>query len=373
LSKLIGVLEALAPLELAEAWDNVGLLVDPRESERELEVERALLTIDLSEAVLAEALGERVECVIAYHPPLFQPRRRLSRRVDAALFAAAAAGLAIYSPHTALDSVAGGVNDWLISGFGAGRVEALKPALGVDDNAELKLVIFVPASHVAPLRSALAAVGAGAIGAYRECSFTLQGEGTFFGDESTNPTVGEKGRLERAAESRLEMVCPRAVLAEAARAIARVHPYEEPAWEVYPLAPKPSAGAGVGRRVTLAHPAPLEALVERAKRHLGLARLRLAACPEHARDKLISRVAVCAGAGGSVLGSNVDCDLFVTGELRHHDVLAHLAAGRSVMLCEHSNSERGYLPHFRERILHASGASFELLIAKSDREPLDIV
>ncbi len=373
LSALVRALERLAPPALAEEWDNVGLLVDPRAPGQELELERVLLTIDFTEAVLAEALRERASALIAYHPPLFQPLRRLSRRRAPALYGALAAGLAVYSPHTALDAAADGLNDWLVAGLGAGSVAPLQPAQQLDAYAELKLVVFVPESHLVSVREALSESGAGVIGAYRECSFALEGEGTFFGDESTNPALGERGRLERVREARLEMVCSRAALPRAAAALARVHPYEEPAWDVVPLAAKPQVKAGLGRCLTLSEATPLSALVERVKQHLGLSRVRLATAAEHAAGKLISKVAVCAGAGGSVLGAGVDAELLVSGEMRHHDVLARLAEGKSVILCDHTNSERGYLPRYRERILAACDGAVEVLLASSDREPLAIV
>jgi dinuclear metal center YbgI/SA1388 family protein len=372
LSSLVSVLEALAPLTFAEAWDNVGLLIDPRAFGAELDVERVLLTIDATPEVLREAKEARIQCLIAYHPPLFQARKRISARADPAVFAALEAGFAVYSPHTALDSAPLGLNDWLVEGLGAGDVRALSPHLGQDAGGELKLVVFVPKDNADSLREALASAGAGTIGAYSQCSFNIDGEGTFFGDESTRPAVGSAACLERVPETRLEMVCKKSALPALVGAIARVHPYEEPAWDVYPLSPKPHARAGSGRELALHEPITISDAVLRVKKHLGLAQVRLAASEAHARGARLSSIAVCAGSGGGVFEGH-QAELYLTGEMRHHDVLARVNAGQSVILCEHTHTERGYLPRLRERLLEASAAKLDVRLATADREPLTLV
>lgn len=372
LSSVLQALEVLAPLELAESWDNVGLLLDPRSDDRETQIERVLLTIDLTRPVLREAIDAKTDCVVAYHPPIFGPLKRLSRRNEGVLFESVAANLAIYSPHTALDAAPGGMNDWLAEAF-SGDVSPITPAGRLEPSADLKLVVFVPVEHADALRDALAEAGAGRIGNYSSCSFNLEGVGTFFGQEGSEPVVGEPGRLERSPEVRLEMVCGKGDLSGVARAIDRCHPYEEPAWDVYPLAPKPQLGAGTGRLVTLPSPRTLGELVASVKAHLGLTVVRLAMAPEHAEESSIRRIAVCAGSGASVFERVQDADLYVTGELGHHAVLRAVARGASVVLCEHSNSERGYLPRLRQRLLSATENRIQVSLATADREPLTVV
>jgi dinuclear metal center YbgI/SA1388 family protein len=377
LARLMSALERIAPLELAESWDNVGLLVDPRAPGAELDVSRVLLTIDATPEVIEEAVAARAGCIVAYHPPLFEARRRYARKNEPLLFAAASAPFAVYSPHTALDAAKDGLNDWLARCLGEGEIEPLVAArAGVA--RELKLVVFVPEEHADPLRDALAAAGAGVIGNYTRCSFNLKGEGTFFGDQATKPAVGEKGRLERVPELRLEMVCPERALPAVARALVQHHPYEEPAWEVHPLAAKPVVGAGRARRISLTTPRPLLDLVAELKANLGLPHLRLAASPAHRKGSLIRSASVAAGAGAGAFESSaasdeLASDLYVTGEMRHHDVLALLARGASVVLCEHSSSERGYLAHFRKRLLKETANAISVAIARKDSEPLRVV
>jgi hypothetical protein len=222
------------------------------------------------------------------------------------------------------------------------------------------------------LRRALSEAGAGVIGDYTECSYELAGNGTFLGGTATNPAVGERGRFERVPETRLEMVCPREALPHAAEALRRVHPYEEPAWDVVPLVEKPALGFGAGRAVELDEPAPLGALVERIKAHIGRPWVRVAAAERHAKGTPIRSAAVCAGSGGGFVAEARSRDVYLTGELRHHDVLSLLARGTSVVLCEHSSSERGYLRVLDERLSAGAGSALEVLISEADRDPVAI-
>ena len=365
LEDLLSVLEDLAPPGLAEEWDRVGLLVDPRP---DLSIARLFLTVDLTEPVLEEALEEKAGMILAYHPPLFHPLKSLawSNPGERVLIKVVQAGIPVYSPHTALDAAPGGVNDWLAEAFGPARVEPLVPGPAP---REFKLVTFVPPEKADALRAALARAGAGVIGNYRECSFSLEGAGTFFGGEETSPVVGERGRLERVKEVRLEMVFPPSLLPGIAGVLSREHPYEEPAWDIYPLERKPIPGAGQGRFVETARSLSPQALVRRLKGHLGLTEVSAAFPP--ALEK-VSRIALCAGAGNQVLRDQDRAQVVVTGEMSHHDVLAHLAAGRGVILCGHTQTERGYLSVLAGRIAGRL-PGLEVLVSRADGPPLSLL
>jgi putative NIF3 family GTP cyclohydrolase 1 type 2 len=173
------------------------------------------------------------------------------------------------------------------------------------------------------------------------------------------------------SETRLEMVCPKHALGAVARVMRDVHPYEEPAWDVYPLAPRPRPGFGMGRSIELAEPTTLAALVERLKGHLERPSLRVASTPAHRSGGAIRRVAVCAGSGKSVFEQARGFEVYVTGELGHHAVLAHLAAGASVILAEHSSTERGYLPTYAKRLAASAEGALETFVAAACREPIE--
>ena len=223
-----GVLDEIAPPALAQSWDNVGLLV----GDRDAPCRSMLCCIDLTPSVLDEAIASRCDLILAYHPPLFQPITRLladSAGTDAIVHRAIAAGIAIYSPHTALDAAAGGANDVLAGLCGLRDIE---PFEYVDSGEpRCKLVTFVPPAQLEQIALDLFAAGAGRIGDYEQCSYRLIGEGTFFGTEQTNPRLGKRGRLEKVTETRLEMVIPRTCVAAAVRALHDNHSYEEPAYD----------------------------------------------------------------------------------------------------------------------------------------------
>ena len=274
----------------------------------------------------------------------------------------------------ASEVIGAGVNDWLARAFGGGRRSPLAPPR-VTPSA-FKLVVFVPRSHVAELRAALAnELGLGRIGNYSECSYELDGQGSFYGNEAASPRVGERGCLEFCPETRLEMRCEPGAVKDLRRVIAAHHPYEEPAWDLYPLVEPPSASVvvGAGRLLELEQPMSLTEAVARLKTHLGVATLRVATCGMHAAGSPITRIAVCAGAGGGLFEQVQGADLYVTGELRHHAVLAKLRDGASVILSEHSHTERGYLPEFGRALERAAGGALEALISTEDADPLATV
>jgi len=370
LSEVLALLERIAPLDLAEDWDNVGLLLEPAGASS---IERMFLCIDLSEDVVSEAIDRGADFVLAYHPPLFKglKRLRISAAEERVIVRALEAKLPVYSPHTALDATAGGVNDWLARGLGTGKVRALLPHAG---KTAYKLVVFVPRSHVSALRSALSSeLGCGTIGNYHECSYELEGKGSFFGSEAANPRVGERGQLEFVDEVRLEMRCGQGALKDLARVVAEHHPYEEPAWDVYPLAAIPRSDVGAGRLLELDKPISLPEAAARLKAHLGLSCLRVASSGKQDAGAPIQRVAVCAGAGGSLFERVSGVDLFVTGEMRHHDVLAKQRAGASVILSEHTHTERGFLPELGQRIVALADGELEVLVSERDADPLRVL
>ncbi len=354
---LIETLETIAPTRCAEEWDNVGLLVG--DCEKHL-AGPTLLTIDFTENVLAEARNLNAGMILAYHPPIFQALNRVTadHPKSRTLLGAIEAGMAIYSPHTALDAAPGGLTDWLCDMLAPdddlaksqsfSDRAALSPFAALDPRQTHKLIVFVPEDHLDRLREALASVGAGVIGEYKLCSFNLPGRGTFFGSDAAAPTVGATGKLETVPEVRLEMVCPGAALGLVREILKQFHPYEEPAWDAYPLAAKPDRSVGAGRRLHLDQPATPMELAQRLKRHLGVDAVKVAL----AFDEPIERVGVCPGAGASLLKPALaeGCGAFVTGEMRHHEAIEAVARGCSVILAGHTNTERGFLPTYARRI-----------------------
>lgn len=398
---LIDAMEQIAPLRYAEEWDNVGLLIGSARRELRGPV---VLTIDLTEAVIAECVALRASAVVSYHPPIFEPLKRVAEDGSGAaggrsavVLRAIEAGLAVYSPHTALDAAPGGMTDWLSDGLldrkGVVKADrrALRPHRHTREGEQVKIVTFVPAKDLERVRDGLATAGAGRIGNYELCSFTTAGHGSFRGVEGASPAVGEPGKLENVEEIRLEMVCSERALALAIETLRQFHPYEEPAIDVYQLQPRAERTAGAGRRLVLDQPSSLERLADRLKSHLGprgsgasAPIVQIAAAPGM-EGQPVTFVGVCPGAGASLAGiaKAEGCQVYVTGEMKHHEVLAALqpgdpslpggaggpvSPGMSVIVAGHTATERGFLPRLAERLREAlPGVRVEP--SKVDRNP----
>lgn len=269
-------MERIAPLRLAESWDNVGLLLESPIHKQENK--RVMLTIDFTPDVLSEALSAKTSVVVAYHPPIFRPLQSLtlSNPLQRSLLQCAANGISVYSPHTALDSVSNGVNDWLADGVlscGEGRVSSLV-----------------------------------------------------------------KDKLDSSGE----------------------------------------VEGGEGRLVALKAPVEMETLLKNIKKHLRLSQVQVAGTNSFREAALVRTIAICAGSGGSMLAGK-EADVYLTGEMSHHEVLSAIAAGRRVILCGHTNTERGYLPVLAKKLKSelacdeslGLGDGVEVIVSRYDRHPLE--
>jgi putative NIF3 family GTP cyclohydrolase 1 type 2 len=188
-------LERFAPCGTAAEWDNVGLLLgDPAAN-----VTRLLTCLTVTPDVSAEAVREGAHLIVSHHPVLFRGAKKLTATNSdgQAVLPLLRAGIAVYSPHTAFDNCAGGINDGLCKRLGVVNAVPLRPR---DAARQCKLVVFVPDADLQKVSDAVFAAGAGVIGQYNECSYRLAGTGTFFGTDSTNPTVGQKGQREEVSE-----------------------------------------------------------------------------------------------------------------------------------------------------------------------------
>jgi dinuclear metal center YbgI/SA1388 family protein len=306
-----------------------------------------------------------VDVVIAYHPPLFKPIKRLT--AGDLIFDAIRRGVAVYSPHTALDVVDGGTNDVL-----ADTVSLLhrKPLRFRETKpTHYKLVTFVPPDAVEKVADALFAAGAGSIGGignYTNCSFRSSGVGTFRGNDRSNPAVGQAGKFERVEEMRLEVILEKSHAQTAVEALRKAHPYEEVAFDLQMLAPL-TVPAGLGRIGRLPSEVTLEMVAHLLKRSIGVDHLLIAGD----KDTMIKTVALCAGAGGDLVKDVLanEVDLYITGELRHHSVLELQRAGVNVICTLHTNSERLALRHLAKRLGEAI-ADVEFIVSSRDRDPL---
>lgn len=373
----VRAMEQIAPLRYAESWDRVGLHVGRSDASLRGGI---LLAIDLTERVMYEAEEAGVGLIVAYHPPIWEPLARVTgaSAKQRVILRAIERGIAIYSPHTALDAVEGGMTDWLCEGLSGGSegkilgdCRALRSHARVEETQQVKIVTFVPPEEVDRIRAALATAGAGIIGAYTVCSFSLEGNGTFLAGEGSNPAIGKAGSLESIREVRLEMVCSKAALALAVQTLEQFHPYEEPALDIYELVPKPKRRVGAGRRLVLDHPIAILELAARLKKHINRENVRVA-CADV--NKAVSVIGVCPGAGAELVeaAAKDGCEVFVTGEMKHHEVMAALDRGVGLILGEHTSTERGYLVRLASR-LEKTLPGVRVACAMSDVDPVRVL
>jgi dinuclear metal center YbgI/SA1388 family protein len=360
LNDLVAHLLQLAPLDLAAEWDNVGLLL----GDADAEVQRVLTCLTVTPDVVEEAIDERTQLIVTHHPILFRAVKRLTTATTEGrmLVALAGAGVAVYSAHTAFDNAPGGINDMLAARLQLTDVGPLKPRLA----QQFKIVVFTPESDLAKVQAAMFAAGAGLIGQYTECSFRVAGTGTFFGTETTNPTVGQKGRREDVGEYRLEVICPTERLEAVLLAMRHTHSYEEPAYDVYPLQPTLTR-IGEGRCGRLPKPTPLGKLCKVVQKMLAANTVQTVGDPA----RMVEQVAIVCGAGGEMLHDALatNADVFLTGEMRFHDCLAAEAGGIGVLLPGHYATERFGMEELAKR-LQARFPKLKVLPSGRERDPL---
>jgi len=332
--------ERIAPLPLAEEWDNCGLQAgDPA-----AEVGRVLVALTPLPEVFAEAEEKGADFLLFHHPLIFRPIRSLDTSLYPGdlLARALRSGMAVCAAHTSYDAAPGGVSVALAEAIGLrGPLQIISPR-----GTLRKLVVFVPEESVDGVVLALSEAGAGVIGDYTECTFRTRGTGTFRGGDETNPYLGESGRLEKVDEVRVETVVAGHLAGRAAEAATAAHPYEEVALDVYPVEGTPE-GCGYGRLGILPGPLSPGELREHVSGSLGFP-ARLVA------DTVgrIQRVAVLGGSGGSFIPevAAAGADAYVTGDIDYHDALLAGSLGLTVIDAGHAATELPSLALLARRV-----------------------
>ena len=309
IKEITKILEEFAPLSFQESYDNAGLIIGNRNDD----VSGILITLDVTEEVIDEAIELGYNFVLAHHPIAMGGVKRFNGNDynERIIIKAIKNDIAVYAGHTNVDSVMKGVNGKMCEKIGLKECKILAPKKG-----ELyKIVTFVPKAQAEDVRKAMFAEGAGNIGNYDSCSFNIEGQGTFRGGETTNPFVGKKGELHKENEVRIETVVPGYLKGKVVSAMIKAHPYEEVAYDVY-LLDNFFAQAGSGMYGELETPEDELEFIKRIKQIFG------AGCVKHTAllGKTIKRVAVCGGAGSFLLGraKGVGADIFISGDFKYH-------------------------------------------------------
>jgi len=359
---IAGVVEKIAPLGLAQSWDNVGLLIgDP-----ERRIKNVLLTIDITQAVLAEAKELGTDLILSYHPVIWDGLKKI--RADGpsrTVYELIRSGIAVFSIHTALDAVRGGINDGLADILGIQDARPLGDYVEYSTQDNYKLVVYVPVDALAGVSNAIFKAGAGWIGNYRDCGFRAQGTGTFLPLEGAKPAIGRKGKLEQVQEFRFETIVPADKLEAVVEAMKQAHPYEVPAFDIYRLFDYKSR-FGLGRIGPLAEPLTVRQLIDRVKRRTGAKAVGLVGDAK----RLVRKAAVCAGTCGGIINTVIaaGADLYLTGELKHHHALAAQEAGLTCMCLSHTVSERFFLKDLARQV-KAHARELNVRVSRKDADP----
>ena len=367
--QVIAAVGRLAPFELAEEWDHVGLQVGSPQDELRpgagAEAGRragsgaagagdarpgVLVTLEVDDLALDEAARLGCSVIVSHHPLIFSPLERLTDDDPSARLALRAARerIAVIAAHTSLDKARGGLADVVAGMLGLEATAPLAPA-AVD---AYKLVAFVPQDDVDLVRKALFAAGAGVIGEYEHCSWSVEGQGTFFGREGTAPVAGQSGRDEAVDELRLEVVFPRRLRRRVVATYLQAHPYEEPAFDLYPVENEERT-LGLGRLGELPEPTRLADLAADVAAVLDTPAVRFAGDPE----RRVRRVAVLPGSGAEAIARGVAAvaDVLVTGDVKYHEARRALGQGLALVDAPHGLTEQAAVLRWAQALADALG------------------
>jgi len=303
-------IEELAPMALQEDYDNAGLLV----GNKDMFVTGVLLTIDVTEEVVDEAIRKGCNFIISHHPLIFRGIKQLTGADDIqnCIIKAIKNDIAVYAAHTNIDNALIGVNGKIAEKIGLKNLQILQPK----SNVLLKLVTFIPKQYVSEVRTALFEAGAGNIGNYDNCSFGMEGIGTFRANENANPYVGEKLEQHYEEETRIEVILPEYLKPKIISALIKAHPYEEPAYDLIPLENdwKDSGAGAIGNLETETD--EIEFL-NHLKSVFHLETLKYTAL----LGKKIKKVAVCGGSGSQFLKDAIHAgaDIYISADFKYHE------------------------------------------------------
>ncbi len=307
---IVSILENIAPRGYQESYDNAGLITGTHNTE----VSGILITLDCVEAIIDEAIEKHCNLIVAHHPIVFKGLKQLNGKnhVERTIIKAIKNDIAIYAIHTNLDNVYNGVNAKIAEKLELTNVQVLAPK----PDTLLKLEAYIPEEHTEAVLEALHQAGAGQIGNYSNCSFSIKGTGTFKPESEANPSIGESGKQEYVQENKVELIFPRVLESKIINTLKNAHPYEEVAYYVQPIH-NINQEIGSGMIGELATPKTSEEFLIHLKTKMNLKAIRYT----HLESNRIRKVAICGGAGSFLLGKakSKSADAFVTADFKYHE------------------------------------------------------
>lgn len=352
----------ICPLELSQNWDNVGHLIgDLNEN-----VYKVLLCIDLTNDVFQEAIGNNYDTIICYHPVIWDGLKNITAQSEkAVIYKLVRSGINVFSIHTAYDSAIGGVNDGLAEAIEMLEPKPLSDFVTISEQQLYKFSVFIPTEDVNNVSKAMFDAGAGEIGNYDNCGFEIAGSGTFRPLEGANPAKGSIGRLEHTQEIKFETVVQKSRINEVLSAMIASHPYEKPAYDIVSMEALEKR-FGIGRYGSLKTPANIDQILTKIKEATGAKAIGMIGNFEGKFDS----AAVCAGSCGDVFRKAIakGCQLYITGEMKHHEALLAKELGLSCICLSHSVSERFILATLAKQLQQLTIPA-EITISEKDEDP----
>lgn len=360
IAQVVAAIEEFAPLQLQESYDNAGLIIGNSNDE----VEAALITLDVTDAVVQEAIDRNCNLIIAHHPLIFKGIKRISNDtlVGRLVTKCIQNNIAVYAAHTNLDNVKDGVNRIIADRIGLRNTRILAPM----SQQLRKLVTFCTVANADEVRAALFAAGAGDIGNYDSCSFSATGRGSFRAGEGTNPYVGKIDELHFEAEERIETIFPMVRQSKIIEALLKSHPYEEVAYDIYTLE-NTFGGTGAGLVGDLETPEETISFLKRLKKIFGADGIRYTPIVE----EKVSRIAVCGGSGSFLIHQAIKAgaQVFVTGDVKYHDFFE--ADGRLLIAdIGHYESEQ-FTKELLMNIIKKKNSNFAVQISGANTNPVN--
>ncbi len=364
LQDIVNLLESRYPSAWAVTGDRVGLEVGHPGQQ----VEAILVALEVTPAVVVEASQRGAQLLLTHHPLLYRPLEevREDRPGGRLLAALLRARLAMVSCHTNLDIAPDGLNDYLAQKLELAGVEVLTPTTR---DPWYKLVVFVPMGYEDRVRQALGDAGLGVIGRYSHCSFASPGQGTYRPLPGAQPFRGETGQLSRAEESRLEILAPESLLPAALTRLKETHPYEEVAYDLYPVR-HPGIPLGLGRIGDWPEPRPFSQVIAALKEIFGVETVQVWGRP----PQQVQRLALCSGSGGDLLADALSrgAHIYLTGEVRHHQIQPEPPEDFAVVAVGHFASEVVFMePWARQlrELFQEAGLGLDVMVAATQAPP----
>ena len=361
IKELLDTLDKIAPFSLQESNDNSGIQF----ADLDMNMVNILLSLDLTEEVLDEAIKNGVNVILTHHPILFSPLKQITKQNKPLLFKAITHKINLVAMHTNYDLAEGGLNEYV------GNLLEIKKTFPIKKSPEkvFKFTVYVPIQSASQVRQAVFESGAGKIGNYTETSFNITGKGTFKPMEGTSPFIGKIGKREEVEEIKIETVVAERDLDSVIQAMKDNHPYEEPAYDVYKLLTESSFGIGLLGEID--DKIELMEFSCWAKEKLKAKYIRVI----KSNNRKLKKVALCTGGGSSLLEqvSNKDVDLYITGDITYHSALRAKELGLNVLEVEHFDTEKFFVEALYGKLVEFKIPKKILIKSKKIKSPYQLL